>query len=77
MAVIRNSARKHRVGDDDMLHALRHAIRYFDLDEGFLMIVGPDRAGELIEVGVTRSEGVVTIVHAMSPARPGFRRFVR
>jgi hypothetical protein len=35
------SARKHGVADDDILHAFNHPIGYEDLDEGFVMIIGP------------------------------------
>ncbi len=65
--VILASARKHQVSDDDMLHAYRNPIRVFDLDE-LVMLIGPDTAARLIEVGVSEAEGIDFIVHAM-PAR--------
>ena len=37
------------------------------------MLIGPDRTGQLLEVGVSTSDGVDFIVHAM-PARPKFIR---
>lgn len=68
--VILQSARKHRVSDDDMMHAYRHPIRVFDLDD-LTMLVGSDRSGRPLEIGVAASDGHEFIVHAM-PARPRF-----
>ena len=68
--VILASARKHQVSDDDMLHAYRNPIRVFDLDE-LVMLIGPDTAARLLEVGVSEAEGIEFIVHAM-PARDRF-----
>lgn len=56
-----------------MLHAYRHPVRVFELDD-LTMIIGGDRAGRPIEVGVVRSaEGLEFVVHAMA-ARPKFLR---
>lgn len=66
--VILDSARKHGVTDDDMLHAYRHTIRFFDLDD-LLMLIGPDRSARPIEIGVARREGIEFIVHAMTARR--------
>lgn len=68
--VILASARKHGITDDDMLHAYRHPIRVFDLDD-LDMLVGADTAGRMLEIDVTAAEGVEFIVHAMA-ARPKF-----
>ena len=38
--LITASARKHGI-TDDMLHAFNNPISYEDLDEGFVMIIGP------------------------------------
>jgi hypothetical protein len=71
--IIAESARKHRVGDDDILHAFNHPVRVEDLDDGLYMLVGPDRAGNLLEIGVVTSAGAPVIVYAM-PARPKYLR---
>jgi hypothetical protein len=68
--VILHSARKHQITDDDMLHAYRHPIRVFDLDD-LTTLVGADRSGRMLEVGVAQSEGIDFIIHAM-PARAKF-----
>ena len=70
--VILESARKHGISDADMLHAYRHPIRVFVMDD-LVMLVGGDEAGRLLEVGVAEAEGVEFIVHAM-PARERFLR---
>lgn len=66
------TARKHRVTDEDMLHAYRNPIRAFELDD-LTMLIGPDRSARLLEVGVATAtaEGIDFIVHSM-PARPRF-----
>lgn len=71
--VVLPSARKHGVRDEDLLHAFNNPIRAEDLDEGLTMLVGPDHAGNLLEVGVVESEDGPLIVHAM-PARPKYLR---
>ena len=68
--VILASARKHGIDDKDMLHAYRNPIRVFDLD-GLTMLIGPDTAARLLEIGVSEAEGIEFIVHAM-PARDRF-----
>ncbi len=71
--VIAPSARKHGVSDAAILHAFNNPVRAEDLDEGLVMLVGPDHAGNLFELGVVTSNEGPVIVHAM-PARPKYRR---
>jgi hypothetical protein len=70
--VIVASARKHGIPDDHMLHAYRHPIRVFDLDD-LTMLIGADDTGRMLEVGVAVADGIEFIVHAM-PAREKFLR---
>lgn len=70
--VILASARKHGVADEDMLHAYRNPIRVFEFED-LTMLIGPDAAGRLLEVGTATAEGIEFIVHAM-PARQKFLR---
>lgn len=71
--IILDSARKHGVLDEDMLHAYRHPIRVFEQDE-LTMLIGGDPSGRPLEIGVATSEdGIEFIIHAM-PARPRFMR---
>ena len=53
-----------------MLHAYRHPILVFDLDD-LTMLIGPDTATRLLEIGVAEAESIEFIVHAMA-ARPKF-----
>ncbi len=71
--IVTDSARKHDVADDDILHAYNHPIRIEDLDDGLFMIVGPSRAGGMLEIGVVAGSEAPVIVHAMQ-ARPKYLR---
>lgn len=71
--VIAESARKHGVSDDDMLHAYANPIRIFELDDGFTMIIGANRAAIIYEIGVVDGVRSPVIVHAMK-AREKFLR---
>lgn len=71
--VVAPSARKHGVDDTDSVHAFHHAMRAWDLGGGFVMLLGGDRAGNLLEIGVVQGDAAKVIVHAM-PARKKFLR---
>lgn len=73
MPIIAPSASKHGVGDEDIMHAYRNPLRVWQLDEGLIMVIGPDRSGGLLEIGHVRSHEDVVIVHAMA-ARTKFLR---
>jgi hypothetical protein len=66
--VIAPSAHRHGVEDETILHAFNNPIRVEDLEEGLTMLIGPDHAGNLYEIGVVSSSEGPVIVHAM-PAR--------
>ena len=72
--VILESAHRHQVSEDDMLHALRYHMRQIVQDDSMAMFIGPDRAGTLIEVGVVQWHGIIAIAHAMRPARAKYLR---
>ena len=67
---ILHSARKHGIADEDIVHAYEHFIRVFMFDD-LVMLVGPDRATRLLEIGVSIHDGTEYIIHAM-PARARF-----
>jgi hypothetical protein len=71
--IIAESARRHGISDEDMLHAYAHPIRVFELDEGLTMVIGANHAAILIEVGVVDGTVAPVIVHAMK-ARDKFLR---
>jgi hypothetical protein len=61
---------KHGVTDNDMMHAYRHPLRVFELND-LTMLIGPDESACLLEIGIAEAEGIEFLVHAM-PARPKF-----
>ena len=64
------SGRKHEVGDDDIEHAVAHAVVAADQDDGKVLYLGPDRAGNLLEVvSVLRDDGSEIVIHAMRMRR--------
>ena len=79
-SVIRDSARKHGVASDDILHAVAHAmvtLPRVDRPPGGTLHLGPDRAGRLLEVVSVREGGDVHhVIHAM-PMRRGYERHLR
>lgn len=73
---IRASARKHGFTEDDTVHAIENAIVVADLepdaDPPKILVIGPDRSGNLLEIIILEfaDEEYVTI-HAMA-LRPRF-----
>jgi hypothetical protein len=75
---IHAAARRHGIADDDMLHAIDHAQATEDLgeDPDRWLVVGPDRAANLLEVIVmVTAEGSELIIHAM-PLRAIYRKLL-
>ena len=71
--IIAPSALKHGLVQEDILHAYRNPVRVWDLGEGMTMIIGPNRAAIILEVGYVEGDLAVVIVHAMT-AREKFLR---
>ena len=69
------AARRHRIEDEDILHAYRNAMTIEYRDDGFVMITGAKRDGDLLEVGLRYDLATDThfILHAML-ARPRYLR---
>lgn len=69
-------ARRHGIGDDDISHAVRTAIRRVVLDEDLTMLIGAGRDGRLLEVGILDLDGDdPVVIHAMV-LRAKFRRLL-
>ena len=68
-----DSARKHGVSDETILHAFNNPILVEDVDERMTMFIGPDQAGNLYEIGVVSTDEGPIVVHAMK-ARPKYLR---
>ena len=67
---IHRSASKHGVSEDDVLHAVEHEMVSVDLDPDAdppkVLVVGPDSAGNLLEVLVlVLADDRIIAIHAM------------
>jgi hypothetical protein len=66
---IHRAARKHKVADDDIQHAVVHALVVADLDPESdpprVLAIGPDRAGNLLEIIWLELPGSHLVIHAM------------
>jgi len=74
---IHRSARRHGVDDHDIRHAIEHPVVVADIDPEAdppkVLAVGPDRAGNLLEVvSLTLAGGRLLVIHAM-PLRRKYR----
>jgi hypothetical protein len=72
------SARRHGIGDDDILHAVEFSVVVDDVgeDPDRWLVIGPDCAGNLLEVVVlVTAEGDEVIIHAM-PLRAVYRKLL-
>ncbi len=69
-------ARKHKVTETDVWHAVRTAVCRVAMDEDLTMLIGPASDGALLEIGVLDIDGDdPVIIHAMA-LRPKFYRFL-
>lgn len=76
MVVIADSARKHGVADEDMLHALRLPLRLVRQGDDRVLYIGADADGRLLEIVVLDAESdEPAVIHAM-PLRPKFYRYL-
>lgn len=67
---IYDSALKHGISPDDIRHAHDYALGFSALDsaggQARLLVVGPDRAGNLLElIGIPMDEIELVVIHAM------------
>lgn len=75
---IHESARRHGVSDEDIQHAVKHPVAVVDLDPESdppkLFVVGPDKAGNMLEVIILLlAEDEQLAIHAMSLRKKYFR----
>ncbi len=71
---IRPSARKHGVADEDIHHAYGHALREVERDEDRWLVLGPDRAGNIIELIVyVTDQGQERAIHAMRATKENLK----
>lgn len=74
---VHGPARRHGIEDADIVHAVENALAVEDADEDpdRWLAIGPDRAGNLLEVVVLVTDERQLAIHAM-PMRPKFRRLL-
>lgn len=64
---IYDSARKHGVSDESIRHAVDNPLVVAEQDDGKVLYLGPDTAGNLLEiVTVERDDGTEIAIHAMA-----------
>jgi hypothetical protein len=74
---IYRSARRHGIADDDIVHAVEHALAVGEQDDGKVLYLGADRAANLLEVvAVAREDGSEVVIHAMR-MRTKYEPFLR
>lgn len=69
----RSALESNGISDDDIRHALANPVRVFELDDGFVMLIGANAAAGLLEIGVVEATMGPVVVHAM-PCRETFLR---
>ncbi|GAB3269765.1 hypothetical protein GCM10027562_37660 [Arthrobacter pigmenti] len=76
---VMESAFKHGVDESDILHAFRNAVRFIELEqygEERLIVIGPDRSGNWLELVAMPADDADRIIHA-DRLRPKFYEFLR
>ncbi len=67
---IYESARKHEIDDLDIHHTVVHAMVVAESHDDKVLYLGPDRAGNLLEIlSVLRDDGTEIVIHAMRMRR--------
>ena len=70
------SARKHGLADEDIEHAMRHALAIDYQADDTRLHLGPARSADLLEVvTIVRDDGSELVIHAMK-MRPKYRRLL-
>ena len=72
MLWIERSAFRHGVLENEIIHALTHPLKHFELEE-IVMIIGPDLAGNILEIGVIEKSDDLVVIHAMKARKEFFR----
>jgi uncharacterized DUF497 family protein len=76
---IRQSARRHGIGDADIQHAWANAMRLIEYDyegEDRLLVIGPDRQGRMLELVAVPTDQPARVIHA-DRLRPKFHDYLK
>lgn len=73
------SARRHGIADEDIIHAWENAVRLVEYDydgEERLLVIGPSRSGDMLELVAVPAEVPTRIIHAerLQPNRYDYLR---
>jgi hypothetical protein len=73
------SARRHDIAEEDIIHAWNNAMRLIEFDhdgEEQLLIIGPARSGDLLELVAVPADVPARIIHAnrLQPSRNHYLR---
>jgi hypothetical protein len=73
---IHPSALKHGIADEDIEHAVAHAMAIDEQEDDTRLYLGPARSADLLEVvTIVRDDGSELAIHAMR-MRPQYRRLL-
>jgi hypothetical protein len=64
-STIAASAHRNGIDNADTHHAFDHLMWIEDLDDGLLMVIGPDTTGRLLERGIVDGASGPVIIHAV------------
>ena len=70
---------RHGIAEADIMHAYTNAVRLVEVEqhgEERLIVIGPDRAGNWLELVAMPADGANRIIHA-DRLRPKFYEFLR
>lgn len=74
---VHHTARKHGIGDDDIVHAIEHAFIEAQAGEDKLLHLGPSHAGNFLEIiSIVREADSLLVIHAM-PIRKQYLALLR
>lgn len=76
---VTESAFRHGIAEADILHAYTNAVRLVEIEqhgEERLIVIGPDRAGNWLELVAMPADAADRIIHA-DRLRPKFYEFLR
>lgn len=76
---VSDSAFRHGIAEVDILHAYANAVRLVEVEqygEDRLIVIGPDRAGNWLELVAMPAEESDRIIHA-DRLRPKFYEFLK
>lgn len=73
------SARRHGIADEDIDHAWRNAVRLVEYEydgDDRLLVIGPSRAGDMLELVAVPADVPTRIIHAdrLQPSRYHYLR---